>query len=110
MWPGQFTGTFLKIHCFPAADKWYEHEPERVVKSDKAKLLWDYSIQTDYEIQNRTQDNFFLDKEEIQGFIVDIAVPGNYQDLKREITRLWNTKAYVVPVVVGALGMIPEKF
>ena len=29
-----------------------------------------------------------------------------YQDLKREITRLWNTKTYVVPVVVGALGMI----
>ena len=29
-----------------------------------------------------------------------------YQDLKREITRLWKTKAYVVPVVVGALGMI----
>ena len=27
---------------------------------------------------------------------------------KREITRLWNTKAYVVPVVVGALGMIPK--
>ena len=23
----------------PAADKWYEHEPERVVESDKAKLL-----------------------------------------------------------------------
>ena len=31
-----------------------------------------------------------------------------YQDLKREITRLWNTKTYVVPVVVGALGMIPK--
>ena len=36
----------------------YEHEPERVVESDKAKLLWDFSLQTDYEIQNRTQDNF----------------------------------------------------
>ena len=31
-----------------------------------------------------------------------------YQDLRREITRLWNTKAYVVPVVVGALGIIPK--
>ena len=30
------------------------------------------------------------------------------QDLKREMTRLWNTKAYVVPVVVDALGMIPK--
>ena len=24
------------------------------------------------------------------------------------MTRLWNTKAYVVPVVVGALGMITK--
>ena len=24
------------------------------------------------------------------------------------ITRLWNTKTYVVPVVKGALGMIPK--
>ena len=31
-----------------------------------------------------------------------------YQDLGTEITRLWNTKAYVVPVVVGALGIIPK--
>ena len=38
----------------------YEHELERVVKSDKAKLLWDFLIQTDYEIQNRTQDNFLI--------------------------------------------------
>ena len=30
------------------------------------------------------------------------------QDLKREMTRLWNTKAYVVPVVVDVLGMIPK--
>ena len=42
----------------PAVDKCYEHEPERVVESDKAKFLWDFSVQTDYEIQNRTQDNF----------------------------------------------------
>ena len=30
------------------------------------------------------------------------------QDLKREMTRLWNTKAYVVPMVVDVLGMIPK--
>ena len=30
-----------------------------------------------------------------------------YQDLKREMTRLWNTTTYVVPVV-EVLGMIPK--
>ena len=47
--------------------------------------------------------------------IIDIAVPGDagivekekekiekYQDLCREVARLWNVKAKVVPIVVGA--------
>ena len=29
-----------------------------------------------------------------------------YQDLRREVARLWNVKAKVVPIVVGALGAV----
>ena len=68
----------------PAADKWYEHEPERVVDSDKAKLLWDFLIQTDHEIQSRRPDIVFLDKEGNQCFIVDIAVPGDACIVEKE--------------------------
>ena len=48
---------------------------------------------------------------------MDIAVPGDsnilqkktekcekYQDLAREIQRIWKSRTKVVPVVVGALG------
>ena len=51
--------------------------------------------------------------------IIDIAVPGDggivqkekekvekYQYLRREVARLWNVKAKVVPIVVGALGAV----
>ena len=51
--------------------------------------------------------------------IIDIAVPVDagivekekekvekYQDLRREVARLWNVKANVVPIVVGALGVV----
>ena len=51
--------------------------------------------------------------------IIDTAVPGDagivekekekvekYQDLRREVARLWNVKAKVVPIVVGALGAV----
>ena len=65
-----------KTRGLPAADKWYEHELERAVESDKAKLLWDFLIQTDHEIQSRRPDIVFLDKKENQCFTVDIAVPG----------------------------------
>ena len=32
-----------------------------------------------------------------------------YQDLGRELPRLWKAKAKVVPVVVGALGAIAKR-
>ena len=33
-----------------------------------------------------------------------------YQDLRREITRLWDIKTCVVPVVVGSFGMVTKNF
>ena len=54
--------------------------------------------------------------------IVDIAVPGDsnilqketekcekYQDLAREIQRIWKSRTKVMPVVVGALGSVSKK-
>ena len=52
---------------------------------------------------------------------MDIAVPGDnitqkesekyvkYQDLAREIKRIWKSGTKVVPVVVGALGSVSKK-
>ena len=59
-----------------------------------------------------------------KGLIIDIAVSADvrveekerekeekYQDLKREIGRLWNLKKVeVVPVVIGALGSVTREF
>ena len=47
---------------FEAGDKWYEHEPESVLKNEDYKILWDFSIQTDHVIEARRQD--FVDKKE----------------------------------------------
>ena len=54
-----------------------------------------------------------------QCFIIDIAVSNDsgifekekekiekYQDLRREIAKLWSIKTSVVPIVVGALGTV----
>ena len=32
----------------------------------------------------------------------------NYQDLKRELQKLWNVKISIVSIVIGALGTIPK--
>ena len=53
--------------------------------------------------------------------LINIAVPGDsrvaskenekvqkYQDLSRELRKLWQVKVKVAPVIVGALGTIPK--
>jgi len=64
-----------------------------------------------------------VDREKKTCNIIDIAVPVDagivekekekvekYQDLRREVLRLWNVKAKVVPIVVGALGAVTPNF
>ena len=65
-----------------------------------------------------------IEKKEQKGIITDIAVPADvrveekekekvekYQDLKKEIRRLWKLRnAEMVLVVIGALGSVSAEF
>ena len=54
--------------------------------------------------------------------IIDFAVPGDsrieekkdkkekYQDLGRELQKIWNVKVKIIPLVVGSLRAIPKQF
>ena len=33
-----------------------------------------------------------------------------YQDLGRELQKIWNIKVKIIPLVVGSLGVIPKQF
>ena len=88
------------------------------------KLLWDINIQSGNLIDARRHDLIVIDKKEQKGIIIDIAVPADvrveekekekvekYQDLKKEIKRLWKLgNVEIVPVVVGALGSVSAEF
>lgn len=44
-------------------EKWYEHQPERVMESDEVKLLWNFMIQCDHIIiEHRKPDIVVLEK------------------------------------------------
>ena len=87
------------------------------------KVLWDINVQCDNVIEARRPDIIVIDKKERKGIIIDIAVPVDvrvgekerekvekYQDLKREIGRLWKLKVVeVIPVVIGALGSVTKR-
>ena len=85
--------------------------------------MWDFSIQTDHAIEVQRPDLVVVDKKERSSKIIDFAVPGDsriqekergkiekYQDLGRELHKIWNVKVKIIPLVVGSLSAIPKQF
>ena len=107
-------------HNFDYNERWYEHRAEKVLENDNIKILWDFHIQTDHVIEHCRPDILILHKKDKTAIIVDIAVPGDprvlrkerdkvekYQDLKRELKKLWNLRTItIIPIVIGALGAV----
>ena len=98
--------------------------PEGAVENGEVKLLWDITIQCDNVIEARKPDIVVVDKKKHKGLMIGVAVPADfrvekketekvvkYQELKREIGRLWKLKhVEVVQVVIGALGIVTKDF
>ena len=108
---------------FEGGDKWYEHEPESVLENEDYKIFWDFNIQTDHVIEARKPDLSVVDKKDRSCKIIHFAVPGDsrieekekdkiekYQDLGRELQKIWNVKVKIITLVVGSLGAIPKQF
>ena len=86
------------------------------------KLLSDVKIQTDNKIEPNKPDIVVVDKTERNFLIIDVACPfdirvkdkekeeiENYQDLTRELKRIWKLrKITVVPFIIGALGTVSK--
>ena len=108
----------------PTSQQWYRHRPEdqKVTENTKAKILWDFNIQTDNVITHRRPDIVVINKQKKETIIIDVAVPADirvekkevekiekYTDLKVELQRVWRTKVKIVPVVIGALGTVSKR-
>ena len=82
-------------------ETYYNHGPQPVYESTHNKLLWDFKIPTDNEIEHNKPEIVVLDKTEWKCQIIDVACPSdtrvkdkgkekfeNYQDLKLELKRI----------------------
>ena len=111
------------IYNLGRVDKWYEYHPDGVIENDSVKILWDMTIQCDHHIEARRPDIIVMEKDSKKALIIDTASSGDhnvvekesekvekYQDLTREIKKLWNLRSVdVIPVVVGALGSMSRR-
>ena len=80
-------------------------------------------MQTDHVIEARRPDLVVVDKKERICKIIDLAVPGDsrieekekgkiekYQELGKELQKIWNVKVKIIPLVVGSFGAISKQF
>jgi hypothetical protein len=97
--------------------------PESVVTTQggKVTILWNQQVQTDSTFPNSKPDIIIRDNEKGTCVLIDIAIPGDrnvikkeaektlkYKDLTIEIQRMWNVKAKVIPVITGATRIISK--
>lgn len=101
------------------AEKWYEQVPGKVRGSEKGKILWGFSIQTDHQIEHNRSDLVVVDKQQAVCQIIEVAVPGDAGvRLKEKVGDKRKAKEWrklnlegqtrVVLIVVGAVGTISK--
>src|SRR5215469_9626870 len=105
-------------------NSYYKHNPPEIAENNQVLLLYDYSIPTDIYVQHNRPDLVVCNKLQRKCYILEIGVPfdGNvtayeleknlkYQRLKNEISRMWEMEeVIVVPLVIGALGILKDSF
>lgn len=100
-------------------DRWYKHKPDPVINTPEVTIIWDMQVQTDREIKANKPDIIVKNKKHKTCLLIDVAIPADsnitdkeaekrlkYKDLQIETQRLWNLKTKIVPVVIGATGLI----
>ena len=85
--------------------------------SEKVKILWDFSIQTDHQLEHNRPDLVEVAKQRAVCQIIDVAVPGDprvelkkkekvdeYQNPTRELRKLWKVKQELCLLWLRHLG------
>ena len=85
--------------------------------------MWDVNMQSDHAIEARRPDIVVVNKQKQNFTIIDIAIPADkrigeeenekiekYQDLKREIARMWNLRTVQVVESLGSVTKNSDKW
>jgi hypothetical protein len=98
---------------------WYDHVPKSVEPSNEGKVtrLWNQQARNDRTFPNNKPDIMIRDNKQGTCMLIDAAIPGDRNVAKKEtekilehedfiihIQRMWNVKAKVIPVTIGATG------
>jgi len=90
-----------------------------VCEEGDVTVLWNQAVHTDREVTANRPDIIIKNKKETTCTLIDVAIPADrnvvqkeaekklkYKNLCIEIQRMWNLKCTVVPVIIGATGIV----
>jgi hypothetical protein len=82
-------------------------------------VLWNQAVHTDREVTANRPDIIIKNNEEKTCTLIDVAIPADrnvvqkeaekklkYKSLSIEIQRMWNLKCVILPVIIGATGIV----
>ena len=100
-------------------DKWYIHMPKPVYEEGDVTVLRNQSVHTDREVAANRPDIIIKNKKEKTCTLIDEAILADrnvvqkdaekmlkYKCLCIEIQRMWNLKCMIIPIVIGATGIV----
>ena len=100
---------------------WYDHTSKSVETSHEVKvvILWNQHVRTNRTIPNNKPEVIIRDNKHGTCMLIDVAILGDRNVIKKgaekilkykyliiEVQRIWNVKATVIPVIIGATGAI----
>ena len=93
--------------------------PKPVYEEGDVTVLCNQAVHTDREVRANGPDIIFKNKKEKTCPLIDVAIPADrnvvqkeaekkltYRSLCIEIQRMWNLKCTIVPVIIGATGIV----
>ena len=114
-----------KLAHIKCSEKWFNESPEKVRKSEcgRYEVWWDRSVETPKKLDHNKPDVVLIDRVNKSWIVIDFSVPidqnvvskeeekiSHYSNLCSEIRKLHNVKTTIVPLVIGALGVISKNF
>ena len=97
----------------------HTHMPKPVCEEGGVTVLWNQAVHTDREVTANRPDIIIKNKKEKTCTLIDVVIPVDrnvvqkeaeknlkYENLFIEIQRMWNLKFTIVPVIIGAIGIV----
>ena len=111
------------MYSLPIVSKsWYNHHPPPVVETSNAKLLWNFSLATDYTHVANHPFIVLFEYQQQQIYFVEVSCPADinvtseedekiskYTSLVADFHQMYDMPVTIIPVVLGPTGIISSR-